>query len=81
VGTNVFEPRHSSRRILEEFKDGKGVDFFQARGYISFEATKHINLQFGHDRFLYWQRIQIIDILRLFAASLVYKRRSENLEA
>jgi len=35
----------------KDFKDGKGVDFFQARGYISFEATKHINLQFGHDRF------------------------------
>ncbi len=35
----------------KEFKDGKGVDFFQARGYITFEATKHINLQFGHDRF------------------------------
>ncbi|MEL7004951.1 MAG: hypothetical protein AAFN93_19755, partial [Bacteroidota bacterium] len=28
-----------------------GVDFFTARGYISFQATKHINLQFGHDRF------------------------------
>lgn len=35
----------------KEFKSGKGVDFFQARGYITFEATKHINLQFGHDRF------------------------------
>ncbi len=35
----------------KEFKDGQGVDFFQARGYITFEATKHINLQFGHDRF------------------------------
>ncbi len=35
----------------KEFKSGKGVDFLQARGYITFEATKHINLQFGHDRF------------------------------
>lgn len=26
-------------------------DFFTARGYISFQATKNINLQFGHDRF------------------------------
>jgi hypothetical protein len=33
------------------FKNGKGVDFLQARGYITFEATRHINLQFGHDRF------------------------------
>lgn len=29
----------------------EGVDFFTARGYISFQATKNINLQFGHDRF------------------------------
>jgi hypothetical protein len=35
----------------KEFKEGKGVDFLQARGYITFEATKHINMQFGHDRF------------------------------
>jgi hypothetical protein len=27
-----------------------GVDFFQARGYIDFSVTKHINMQFGHDR-------------------------------
>ncbi len=26
-------------------------DFIQARGHIAFNATKHINLQFGHDRF------------------------------
>ncbi len=35
----------------KDFKDD-GVDFFQARGYLTFEATKHINLAFGHDRFL-----------------------------
>lgn len=28
-----------------------GVDFFTARGYITFRATRHIALQFGHDRF------------------------------
>ncbi len=27
-----------------------GVDFFQARGYIDFSPTKHVNLQFGQDR-------------------------------
>lgn len=32
------------------FKDN-GYDFFTARGYISFQATRHINFQFGHDRF------------------------------
>lgn len=35
----------------KDFKDGTAVDFLHARGYITFEATKHINLQFGHDRF------------------------------
>jgi hypothetical protein len=35
----------------KNYKEGKGVDFLQARGYITFEATRHINLQFGHDRF------------------------------
>src|SRR5690606_22440818 len=34
----------------KSFKNG-GVDFLSARGYISFEATKHINLQVGYDRF------------------------------
>jgi hypothetical protein len=32
------------------FKNGNGVDFLQARGYITFEATKHINIQLGQDR-------------------------------
>ncbi len=35
----------------KNFKGGEGVDFLHARGYITFEATKNINLQFGHDRF------------------------------
>lgn len=35
----------------KEYKEGKGVDFLQARGYVTFEATRHINIQFGHDRF------------------------------
>jgi hypothetical protein len=35
----------------KNYKDGAGVDFLQARGYITVEATKHINVQFGHDRF------------------------------
>jgi len=33
------------------YKEGQAVDFLQARGYITFEATKSINIQFGHDRF------------------------------
>jgi hypothetical protein len=27
-----------------------GVDYFEARGYITFNVTKHINIQFGHDK-------------------------------
>ena len=30
---------------------GTARDYFIARGYVSFQATKNINLQFGHDRF------------------------------
>lgn len=35
----------------KQYKDGAGVDFLHARGYITFEATRNINIQFGHDRF------------------------------
>ncbi len=31
------------------FKEG-GYDFFNARGYINFNFTKHISTQFGHDK-------------------------------
>lgn len=34
----------------KSYKEGKGVDFLHARGYITFPATKHIDLTFGHDR-------------------------------
>jgi hypothetical protein len=37
--------------FVKGYKNGPGVDFLQARGYISFQATRHINMQFGHDRF------------------------------
>lgn len=30
--------------------NGTGVDFFTARGYIQFKASRHINVQFGHDK-------------------------------
>ena len=32
------------------FKGPSGVDYFSARGYITFEPIKHIQAQFGHDR-------------------------------
>ena len=31
-------------------QNGSAYDFFSARGYITYAATKHINVQFGHDR-------------------------------
>lgn len=34
----------------KDYKQGKGVDFLHARGYISLEASKSISIQFGHDR-------------------------------
>ncbi len=34
----------------KNFANNTAYDFFQARGYISFEATKHLNVQFGHDK-------------------------------
>ncbi len=33
----------------KEFRNG-GVDFFTARGYLDFQVSRHINLQFGHDK-------------------------------
>jgi hypothetical protein len=35
----------------KEYSDQQGADFLQARGYITYDATKHVNLQLGHDRF------------------------------
>lgn len=33
----------------KDFKSN-GVDYLQARGYIAFQASKHVSVQFGHDR-------------------------------
>ncbi|HYG03039.1 MAG TPA: hypothetical protein VD927_11390 [Chryseosolibacter sp.] len=35
----------------KEYQEGKGADFLQARGYITADVSKHINVQLGHDRF------------------------------
>ncbi|MEQ8926778.1 MAG: hypothetical protein RLO81_13245 [Fulvivirga sp.] len=47
IASNIAVPHEG---FWKNYKDD-GVDFFTARGYITFNATKHINLQFGHDRF------------------------------
>lgn len=33
------------------YKNNSGYDFLHARGHIAFQLTKHIDFQFGHDRF------------------------------
>jgi hypothetical protein len=45
-----FYPVVPHEGFFKSFKED-GYDFFQARGYFSFEATRHLNFQFGHDRF------------------------------
>ncbi len=46
-----FYPVIPHEGFWKTFKENQGYDFLQTRGYISFEATRHFNLQFGHDRF------------------------------
>ncbi|MCS6974640.1 MAG: hypothetical protein NZM13_09160 [Cyclobacteriaceae bacterium] len=49
--TTSYHPVIPHEGFWKVYKNNKGYDFLQARGHISFEATKHINIQFGHDRF------------------------------
>lgn len=40
-----------SELFYKKFKTGSAVDFFQARGYVTFNAAnQHIHFKFGHDR-------------------------------
>jgi hypothetical protein len=51
------DPDHSYYPVIPHegfwkgFKEDQGYDFLHTRGYVSFEATRHLNFQFGHDRF------------------------------
>ncbi len=36
--------------FYKDFKDSGGLDYFDARGYISFNAAKYIDITFGYDR-------------------------------
>jgi hypothetical protein len=45
-----FYPVIPHEAFWKSFKEGTGYDFFQARGYITFNATRHLDFQFGHDR-------------------------------
>lgn len=46
-----FYPVIPHEGFWKTFKEDQGYDFLQTRGYISFEATRHFNMQFGYDRF------------------------------
>jgi hypothetical protein len=52
VNERIFNGRQSYIPGEGYFKPYKvnGVDYYSARGYITFKATKHIQLQLGHDR-------------------------------
>jgi hypothetical protein len=45
-----FYPVIPHEGFWKGFKKTEGYDFFQARGYITLEATRHLNIQFGHDK-------------------------------
>jgi hypothetical protein len=58
--------------------NNEGVDFFTARGYISFQATKNINLQFGHDRFFIGNGERSL-ILSDFSPSYLFLKAETNI--
>ena len=48
---NGYYPVIPHEGFWKVFKENKGYDFLHTRGYVSFEATRHLSFQFGHDRF------------------------------
>ncbi len=49
--TNLRLPGMPGEGLTKEFKQNAyATDFFTARAYITFQATKNIQLQFGHDK-------------------------------
>ena len=53
--------------------DDNGVDFFTIKGYFNFNATKHIDLQFGHDNFFIGNGYRSL-ILSDYAPSFTFLR-------
>lgn len=49
--SNGYYPVIPHEGFWKGFKEDQGYDFLHTRGYVSFEATRHLNFQFGHDRF------------------------------
>ncbi len=64
MAQNPVVPREG---FWKNFKTN-GVDFFQARAYIDFSVSKHVYMQFGHDRTLLFakQREKILAPYALF---------------
>jgi hypothetical protein len=56
----------------KSFKEN-GVDFLQARGYITFDPTKHINLQLGYDRFFIGNGLRSATITDFAPPSFFFK--------
>ena len=44
------DPVVPGEAFAKPFKQNKGVDFLTGRGYITWGVTKHIKMQFGHDK-------------------------------
>ncbi|MCH8318278.1 MAG: hypothetical protein IIA88_07245 [Bacteroidetes bacterium] len=57
----ALHPLYVQQRIIDDeavpgqgfyksFKNGAAVDYLEARGYIDFGVSKHVGVQFGHDK-------------------------------
>lgn len=55
------------------YKEGDGVDFLQARGYITYDATRHIHLQLGHDRFFIGNGYRSLALSDFSAPSMFFR--------
>lgn len=48
--TSDFGLRAPHEGFFKRYKHGNAIDFLHARGYVTFNATRHLDVQFGHDR-------------------------------
>ncbi len=66
-GENRFKP----------FRNG-GVDYFSATGYITYQANKYVNLQFGHDKNFIGNGIRSL-ILSDFSGNYLFLKMKTNI--
>jgi len=50
ISSDLAVPNENYYRKLGDDPSSKTSDFITARGYITFKVTKHIDVQFGHDK-------------------------------